>query len=491
MFYCGPFIRAENPRRFAAFRKGLNVDIKPLRTFINKTWDEAVMPQLMEYVTIPALSPAFNPNWETTPHLADTLELARRFCLSMNLKNTGIQLLSEPGRTPILLMEIEATKRENTNSVLIYGHLDKQPPADGWDKNKGAWMPVIENNRLYGRGSADDGYSIFSAVTAVKALQDAGIAHPRITILIETCEESGSWDLEHYLAAYKKEIGTPGLVICLDSGCGDYERLWITTSLRGAIVGKLEARILSRNIHSGASGMVASSFRILRQILDRIEDAQTGALLLEQFYCPIPQARQDEIQQAADLIQGSLLSSLPMFNHASPVSDDPVELITNSTWKPAISYIGSDGFPPVNSAANVIRESTKLLLSIRTPPLLDTQTALQALKKTIEENPPYGAAVTLSGAKHANGWNMPDLGQSLKEAVNDASHICFNNTPCFAGEGGSIPFMTLLSETFSNAKFMITGVLGPESNAHGPNEFLHLPYVKKLTLGVAHILSRL
>lgn len=419
----------------------------------------------------------------------DTLELARQFTTTMDLAGSNARIITQEGRTPVLLLEIDATDSDNDNSVLLYGHLDKQPASTGWDKNKGAWTPVVENDRLYGRGSADDGYSIFSAVTAVKALQICGIPHPKIVILIETCEESGSWDLAYYLDTCKKQIGKPNLVICLDSGCGDYERLWVTTSLRGAIVGELEAKVLTQDIHSGTSGMVASSFRVLRRILDRIEDAKTGEVLIDEFFCPIPKLREKQIQRAAGIIEKGLLCALPMFNNARPVSSDPVELITNCTWKPAVSYIGADGIAPIRTAANVIRQSTKLLLSIRTPPLIETDEPAQKLKKIIEENPPYGAAVTFNVVKHARGWNMPDPGDRLSKAIQDTSAGCFAAPPCFAGEGGSIPFMTLLSEKFPKAKFLVTGVLGPKSNAHGPNEFLHLPYVKKLTTAVAGIIS--
>jgi len=471
--------------------KGIIVNINSLGNFIEKTWDTEVMPALTEYVTIPAVSPAFNPKWDSTPHLLDTLKLAERFCLAMNLKNADVRIIKAKGRTPILLLEIEATTPDIDKTILMYGHLDKQPPASGWDKNKGAWTPVIENNRLYGRGSADDGYSIFSAVTTVKALQNENIPHPRIVILIETCEESGSWDLEHYLETCAETIGNPDLIVCLDSGCGDYDRLWITTSLRGAVIGELEAKILSQDIHSGSSGMVADSFRILRQLLDRIEDAKTGALLLDEFYMPVPANRKKQIQDTAKIIEKNLIAALPLFKGAAAVSDNPLALITNSTWKPAISYIGADGLPDIKSAANVIRQSTKLLLSIRTPPTLDTDLPAKKLKQMLEQDPPYGASVRFNVLKHAAGWDMPDMGEALEKAVNKASDNCFGCTPCFAGEGGSIPFMTLLAQKFPQAKFLITGVLGPNSNAHGPNEFLHLPYVKKLTRAVSIIIATL
>lgn len=467
------------------------MNINSLKTFIEKTWDTSVIPSLKRYITIPAVSPAFNPDWNTTSHLLDTLELAQSWCKSMALENTNIQIIKEDGRTPILLIQIEATTPDHNENILMYGHLDKQPPVTGWDDNKGAWTPVIENDRLYGRGAVDDGYSIFTAVTAIKALQSENIPHGRCVILIETCEESGSWDLEYYIETCKDIIKTPSLIICLDSGCGDYERIWITTSLRGTIVGELEARILTQDIHSGMSGMVASSFRILRQILDRVEDSKTGDILIKEFHTQIPQERLTQMQETAKEIDTHLIQDLPLFNATSAMSNDPLQLLINSTWKPAISYIGAEGIPKFETAGNVIREYSKLLLSIRTPPTVDTTMPSQKLKSVIEQDPPYGAKVTYKILKHASGWDMPQLGDLLEENINNASNLCFGKTCGFAGEGGSIPFMTLLAKNFPDAKFLITGALGPNANAHGPNEFLHLPYVKKLNLAISIIIGNL
>ncbi len=465
------------------------MNINSIRGFIEKTWDESAIPALEKYISIPAVSPLFAPDWKSSGFLMDTLKLAHAWVKGMNLENSRCRVISPEDRTPVLLLEIEASGPENKSTTLLYGHLDKQPPAQGWDDNKGPWQPVIENNRLYGRGSADDGYAVFAAVTAVKALQVHNIPHGRCVILIETCEESGSRDLKYYLESLKDHIRTPDLVVCLDSGCGDYERFWITTSLRGSIVGELEATILTRNIHSGTSGMVASSFRIIRQLMDRIENSKTGELLIQELYGPIPKKRLEQIQKTAEFLDKSILSSLPLVEGALPTSLDPFELIISSTWKPALSCTGAEGFPPMDKAANVIRESTKLLLSIRTPPGVDTRPAVEKIKTILEEAPPYGAKVKFNVQKHAKGWDMPDMGNELETKISEAASLCFGDTPCFTGEGGSIPFMTLLCEKFPLARFLVTGVLGPESNAHGPNEFLHIPYVKKLTQALSFIIG--
>nr|NJM01585.1 M20/M25/M40 family metallo-hydrolase [Desulfobacula sp.] len=465
------------------------MNINSIQTFIEKTWDESAIPALKDYIAIPAVSPIFTADWNSAGFLMEALKLAETWLKGLALENSRIQILSPEDRTPVLFVEIEASGPANQESLLLYGHLDKQPPARGWDDNKGPWQPVIENDRLYGRGSADDGYAVFAAALAVKAIQVHKIPHGRCVILIETCEESGSRDLNYYLEVLGDRIGTPSLVVCLDSGCGDYERMWVTTSLRGGIVGELEAKILTQSIHSGASGMVASSFRIIRRLMDRIEDSKTGEILVKELHGPIPEKRLAQIQKTASLLGNSLISNLPLVEGAFPTSLDPVDLIIGGTWKPTLSCTGAEGFPPLDKAANVIRESTKLLLSIRTPPGADTGPAAAKLKTILEKDPPYGARVNFNILKHAKGWDMPELPPALETRISKAASLCFGSPACFTGEGGSIPFMNLLCETFPGAKFLVTGVLGPRSNAHGPNEFLHLPYVKKLTRALSLIIA--
>lgn len=467
------------------------MDINSLKSFIENKWDKSALPALMEYISIPAVSPAFNPHWHKQGHLQDALVLAKEWCDSIALENAETRIISPPDKTPVLMIEIAATDPESKTNVLMYGHLDKQPESSGWDKNKGPWTPVIENGKLFGRGAADDGYSLFAAVISIKALQVQRIKHPRCVILIETCEESGSYDLEYYLDTCQDTIGVPDLVICLDSGCGDWDHLWITTSLRGTIIGQLTARILTQDIHSGMSGAVASSFRILRQILDRIEDAKTGRVLLDTLHTRIPDERMKQLEGAAKILGPSLHKKIPLVKGATAMFDDPLDFLINNTWRPAVSYIGADGLPKINASANVIRQSTTLLLSIRVPPLVDTEKAVAHLKKTIEDNTPYGAEVSFSNTSQTRGWNMPKNNDNLDETIARAASIGFDNTPCFTGEGGSIPFMTMLSQKFPCASFLITGVLGPNSNAHGPNEFLDIAYVKKLTLAVAYVIGSL
>ena len=461
-----------------------------IERIINEIWDSSAIPALKDYVAIPAKSPGFDPDWESNGYLMKALELAADWCRNQQLANAVIRIVSEPGKSPVLLIEVEATADCDLNNILFYGHLDKQPEAEGWDADKGPWKPVIQDDKLYGRGSADDGYSVFSAVSAIKALQSEGIGHGRCVILIETCEESGSFDLGDYLSSLADVIGEPDLVVCLDSGANDYDRLWLTVSLRGVVAGTLRVDLLTRGVHSGGSGRAASSFRIIRQLLDRVEDARTGEFLLPEFQAEIPEDRLTQIRETAALAGDSIIDTIPLVAGGRPMADTPEALLVNSSWKPALSYIGADGFPPAAGAGNVLRPFTALKLSVRTPPTVDTDRAAAAMKSVLEADPPYGATVQFRDIEAARGWNMPDMGDALFRRVKDTANVIYGHPPAYVVQGGTIPLMDMLSARFPSAKFLITGVLGPNANAHGPNEFLHIPYVKRLTAAVARIIAQ-
>ena len=384
-------------------------------------------------------------------------------------------------------MEVPGT---SDATVLLYGHLDKQPEMTGWRDDLGPWQPVIEGDKLYGRGGADDGYSAYASLTAIAALQREGIPHGRAVIIIEACEESGSYDLPFYIDALASRIGKPDLVVCLDSGCGNYDQLWSTTSLRGMASGVLSVSVLNEGVHSGdASGIVPSSFRILRQLLARIDDPQTGELVAPEFQADIPQQRIDQARQAANALGEEVFTKFPFVEGMQPAGEDLAELVLNRTWRGALSVTGADGLPEVENAGNVLRPGTQVKLSLRLPPSVDAEEAGKKLKSLLESDPPYGAQVHYEPESAASGWNAPPLADWLRDAVNAASQSHFGRDAMYMGEGGSIPFMGMLGEKFPEAQFLITGVLGPASNAHGPNEFLHIPTGKRLTACVADVLA--
>jgi acetylornithine deacetylase/succinyl-diaminopimelate desuccinylase-like protein len=459
-------------------------------SFAERVWEGEILPALAEYIRIPNTSQGFDAQWREHGHMERAVALVEAWCRRQPVPGLSVEVHRLEGRAPVILMEIPGSGGAHPpDTVLLYGHLDKQPEMAGWRQGLSPWEPVREGDRLYGRGGADDGYSAFASLAALRLLHEQRIEHARCVVLIEAGEESGSPDLPAYIDALSARIGKPSLVVCLDSGCGNYDQLWSTTSLRGIIGGVLRVDVLTEGVHSGAAGgVVPSSFRILRQVLSRIEDAATGRVLLDALYVEIPAARRAQLEAAAAAL-GESIASFPLVEGARTVLHDRVELGLNRTWRPALAVTGAEGLPPFANAGNVLRPFTAVKLSMRIPPRLDPEAAQRALKEALEKDPPYGARVTFSGGHGASGWDAPPLAPWLEAASDEASRAFFGKPAMSMGEGGTIPFMAMLGEKFPQAQFLITGVLGPQSNAHGPNEFLHIPTGKRLTCCVAAVLA--
>lgn len=471
-----------------------------IAAFAGQVWDQQIVPALTDYIAIPAKSPMFDAEWAQHGHIERVVRNAASWVEGRRIAGLKLEVIRLEGRTPVIFFEVPATKAGSTDTICLYGHLDKQPEFNGWRNDLGPWTPKYENGLLYGRGGADDGYAIYASITAIEALDRQGIPRPRCVGLIETCEESGSFDLPAYLDVLQPRLGNVALVVCLDSGAGNYDQLWLTTSLRGNVTGTLKVEILTEGIHSGdSSGLVPSSFRILRQVLDRLEDSKTGELLPQSFHCAIPADRFEQARATAAILGDEVWKRFPWACGADggptlPTTTDPTQALINRTWKPTLSVTGADGFPELKNAGNVLRPYTAFKLSLRLPPLVDGNRAAAELKTLLEDNAPYNARVTFHadgrvGAQGASGWNAPSLASWMEDALHAASRTHFG-APCgFIGQGGTIPLMGMLQQGFPQAQMMVCGVLGPKSNAHGPNEFLHVPYGKKLTAAVAQVMA--
>ena len=463
------------------------MDLEQLRAAVAAPWRGSIVERLTSYVRIPNKSPMFDPAWEANGHMESAVQLMAEWCRAQPVPRMRVEIRRLPGRTPVLLVDVPG---ELPGSVLLYGHLDKQPEFTGWLPGLGPWEPVLRDGKLYGRGAADDGYAVFSSLTAIAALKAQRVALPRCVLLIEASEESGSIDLPAHLDALGDAIGDPSLVVCLDAECGNYDQVWCTTSLRGNLVGLLHVRVLEEGVHSGmATGIAPTPFRIVEQLLARLESPIDGALLLDELSVSIPPDRRAQIEAAARVLGESVAGKLPWAPGAHAVSNDPVELLINSTWKGTLAVTGADGLPPTLSAGNVLLPSLTFKLSLRLPPTCDPTRAARALKETLEHKPPYGAQVRFESGSAAPGWNAPALAPWLEESIMHASRQIYGREAVHVGCGGTIPFMGMLGERFPRTQFFITGVLGPHANAHGPNEFLHLDYAEKLTACVSLVLA--
>jgi acetylornithine deacetylase/succinyl-diaminopimelate desuccinylase-like protein len=469
------------------------LDVKKLGNFVDQCWGDSIVPTLVEYIKIPNKSPAFDPDWAAHGYMEEAVRLfegwaRQRVAL---LPGATLEIVRLPGRTPLMLIEVPGSgPGAHGDTVLLYGHLDKQPEMAGWTEGYGPWLPRIDGDRLYGRGGADDGYAMFGALAALTGLREQAVPHARGVLVIEACEESGSYDLPFYIDHLAGRIGRPSLVICLDSGCGNYDQLWLTTSLRGIAAGTLTVEVLDEGVHSGdASGIVPSSFRILRQLLSRLEDEATGAVIPASLYAQVPAERLDQAKRAAAALGDTVHSKFPFVPGTRPMSDDLTELVLNRTWRPQLAVIGIDGLPQPGNAGNVLLPYTTAKLSLRLPPTLDAEAAGATLQRLFETDPPGGARVVFTPQAASAGWNAPALAPWLEASLARASAAAFGAPPAYMGEGGSIPFMAMLGERFPRAQFVVTGVLGPHSNAHGPNEFLHLPTGRRVTRVIAQVLA--
>jgi acetylornithine deacetylase/succinyl-diaminopimelate desuccinylase-like protein len=385
------------------------MDTSRLTRYISDLWDAEIVPQLMDYIRIPNKSPMFDKDWVAHGHMDAAVKLMETWARTKlpALPGATLEVVRLEGRTPLIYIEVPG---QNDDTVVLYGHLDKQPEMTGWSEGLGPWIPVLKGDKLYGRGGADDGYAIFGSLAALLALQEQGIPHARCVILIEACEESGSYDLPYYVDHLASRIGNPSLVVCLDSGCGNYEQLWLTTSLRGMTGGELTVQVLEEGVHSGdASGVVPSSFRILRELLSRLEDPETGRIKPKELYAEIPQQRIDQANVSAGVLGKEIYTKFPFVDGMHPVTEDLTELVLNRTWRPQLAVTGAEGMPPLDSAGNVLRPKTAVKLSLRVPPTLNGAKAGEFVKQLLEKDPPYGAKVSFKLEKDGSGWNAPQL----------------------------------------------------------------------------------
>lgn len=460
---------------------------------ITEAWERHVLPTLEDYTRIPSLSPAFDADWRRTGAIAEAASLLERWVRGRPLEALASRVVELDGRTPAVVAEMSASPElADLPPVLVYGHLDKQPPQGTWRDGLGPFTPVREGERLYGRGTADDGYSLFAAVTALEWLTMRGVPHPRVVVFIEASEESGSPDLPAHLDSLAPALGAqgPSLVLCLDSGCVTYDRLWATTSLRGMLLADVRVEVLTEGMHSGqAGGLVPSSFRILRQLLDRLEDPVTGEIALDSTRVTIPESHRANAQAVvADLgdVAGAELPTVPGLHLDG---NGAVDRLLQRTWGAALATIGIDGIPRPADAGNVLRPFTTARLSLRLPPSADPAAVGDEFRRVLTVDPPSGAAVSVQILGPSAGWVAPEPAPWVAGAFDTASRLCFGRAAAGAGEGGTIPFLSELGVRFGGAQMLATGVLGPHSNAHGPNEFLHLPMAQAVTVAVAELIA--
>jgi len=455
-------------------------DLDALVQRSDELWETSILPSLSDFIEIHALSPLFEPNWAELGELDATIDLFCAWLDEQEIAGLSHEVHRIEDKSPVLLVTIEGT---GPGEVIFYSHLDKQPSKpELWSEGLHPLKAVRRDPWLYGRGSVDDGYGGYLCVTSIRLLQEAGIPHPRCSFLIETCEESGSFDLPPYLDALSEELGDPDMIVVLDSGGPDYDHVWMTEALRGLVSGTLSVRVSHEGIHSGTSGgSIPSSFRIQRMLLDRVEDSSTGEVLIPEMHVEIDADIRDKAAALAEVVGDSVWEQLPTVDTLVRVAGSTEDMILAMNWQPTLSIIGADGMPPVQVAGNVLRTNTDLKLSFRIPPGVDSESVLERARQILEADPPYGAEVTFSPDSCADGFHAPPLEGGVSKAINEASMTLTGLPPLASWTGGTIPFMAMMQGKYPEATFLCTGSSGPGNNAHGPDEKLHIPSSKRLT----------
>ena len=462
-------------------------------SYVDHLWEQDIVAVLSDYVAIKCLSPDFDPAWARNGEIARAAGLLSRWAASRPIPGIAVEIVAREGLTPVIIADVPATPGASSELVtLVYGHLDKQPPLGNWREGLDPFVAVREDDRLYGRGAADDGYSIFAAIGALEALAASDTPHGRCLVLIESSEESGSSDLAPYLDEIVARTGGtgPGLVVCLDSGCLTYDRLWSTDSFRGLLNANLRVDVLSEGIHSGsAGGVVPSSFRLVRQLLSRIEDEATGEILLEELHADPPARYKKASETIASELGEAALGDFPVVASLDLSGLDTADRLLKRTWMPALEVTGIDGVPSLKDGGNVLRPFTTAKISLRLPPSVDPDMAGEALVRALTADPPQGAEVSVQVSSSSPGFDSPPQAEWLARATDQASSAFFGKPSAAMSEGGTIPFLAELVSRFPGAQFLVTGVLGPSSNAHGPNEMLNLDTARRLTASVAFVLA--
>ena len=466
------------------------MDITRLKQFVDPFWDNSILPSITEYIRIPNKSPHFDPQWVEHGYMEDAVTLMVAWATPQlaGFPGATLEVVRLPGRTPLIFIEVPG---DSDDTVLLYGHLDKQPEMKGWAEGTGPWIPVLKGDKLYGRGGADDGYAIYACLCALRALAEQKVPRGRCVIMIEACEESGSYDLpfyvDHLMDADRQAVA------------GGLPRFGLRR-LGPAVAHDIAARHCRRDAHrAGADRGRPFGRRLGHRALLLPHHARASVAPRGRGHrrdqaarplCPDPAAAHRAGQGRRRKCWASRSTPSSRSPEATrPMADDLGQMVLNRTWRPQLAVIGMDGYPAPGDAGNVLLPYSTAQLSLRTPPTLDAAAAVRALKQTLEADPPHGAEVTFEGWEGQSGWHAPPLAPWLEKAVAEASQEAFGQPAAYMGEGGSIPFMGMLGEKFPATQFVITGVLGPHSNAHGPNEFLHIPTGKRVTMATARLIA--
>ncbi|CAI2368334.1 unnamed protein product [Moneuplotes crassus] len=464
------------------------MDTEKSKKFIEDNFQSMFLDPISEFIKVPNLTPSFDPEFQTNGLIEQAIDNVKGYAESMDIPGLKFHVHNEEGRAPMALIEIPGNGKKN---IMVYGHLDKQPHMEGWTEGTGPTTPTIIGDKLYGRGSTDDGYVSFATLTAVKNILDQGQEIPRIVLVLEAEEESGSKDLVYLLEKCKDIIKTPDVCLCCDSGALDYKTLWLTSSLRGSMGMNVKVSIAKDAFHSGiCGGAMPETFRIANNLLDRLEDPITKRM--EKFEVEIEDRFKEEAKNIVGLVGTDLYKDFKLLEGCRPIHHDNLEeMYLNINWRPALAVCGADGLPTLSKAGNVVRASTSLRLKIRLPPSLDAKEMCDEVVKTLSEDVPFGAKIEFDDVSSGSGWVMKDLKEETSKAIHESSEEFYEKKAGLYGIGGSIPFLKTLEGIYPETEILAMGVGGNDCNIHAPDETLDIPYMKKFIPTLSHILAKM
>jgi acetylornithine deacetylase/succinyl-diaminopimelate desuccinylase-like protein len=384
--------------------------------YVEKWWADWYVKGLCEFIEIPNLSPMFDAEFYTNGTTQAAAKHVDDYINKLEIKGITKHSFTPEGKPPMYVYVVEANG--NDKNVMCYGHLDKQPWMMPWREGLGPTKAVIEGDFLYGRGGADDGYAPFSCALAIKNLQVQGLPHPRFALVLETEEESGSPNLLELLALSKEAIGTPDIMFCMDSGAFNWDQLWMTSSLRGIICLDVQIDCAHGGYHSGeVGGIVPETMRIMRHLLDRIDDSKTG-MCCEALNCEIPERFKTEAKFMAELSGPEMYKKYHVCEGVDCMHEEGIDqMYLNNTWRANMAITGAAGLPAIQTAGNVCRPSTSMRLSIRLPPKVNPDDAYAAVTKLLTTDVPYNAKVICTSQGKGQGWCMGELSPWLTEGI--------------------------------------------------------------------------
>jgi acetylornithine deacetylase/succinyl-diaminopimelate desuccinylase-like protein len=466
------------------------MDYEAALEFARAAWSPggSALEGLSAVIRIPNITSDYDPTFLTNGLVHTAISTARDWIISQGIPGATVRLFDAPGTYPVLLVDVPADRSDVTTAV--YGHIDKMPHLDasGWSAGLSATDPVVRDGHLYGRGTADDCYSWYLAITSLKFLISAGLPRSRVLIFIESCEESGEDEFRDFLRDIAPTLPRLDRVFILDGSRGDLGTAWFCTSLRGIVTANLDVRHLARPCHSGmATGIVPSTFRIARGLLDRVEDAATGEIHLPAARVAPPESAAETARAVAERLAGKL--AIDLIPGAQLIEGGIERRLIANWWEAGLSITGADGLPPIAKAGNVLRERTALRLSLRIPPTAERFECGRQLKETLETDPPYGAKVVCEILSCCPGWSTRELSNKTKETIAKATQAVFRQPPIYFGAGSSVPISGAFQEFWPDAEVTVTGVAGDESYCHGFDENINLEYAAKWTAMFAGILT--